>query len=234
MSLNKQQQGFTLLEMAVVLVIIGLMAGMILPTHRHTQRLSEVKQVQSELRTIRDALQAYAVVYKKLPCPAVSFDENDSNGGKTSYNAAGTACKSGAHYLPWRDLGVPARDRWGRPWEYRVDKNFVEEIKVNSEAADDFVVQKLKVHGSGYQTTIKVDKKHVAAVIFSQGELKPDALISDAEKDNLNPSHKKISMMDDVLYDGSDGGPKGVNDIVTWISVLPLKSQLSSTGAVRH
>lgn len=232
MLLNKAQRGFTLLEVAVVLVIIGLVAGMLLPTHRYTQRLTEVKQVKTDLQMIRDALQAYAVVNQKLPCPADKFEENDSNGGKASYS--GTHCKAGARYLPWRDLGIPARDRWGNPWRYRVDKNFVDKIKVDSKADDKLVVQKISIQGSSHHVQTVIDEGHVAAIIFSTGEPKPTALMAGFENQNLNPNTKKIAMMDDVLYDGRDGGPKGVNDLVLWIAVLPLKNQLLRAGVLEH
>jgi prepilin-type N-terminal cleavage/methylation domain-containing protein len=62
--------GFSLVEMAIVLVIFALLAGglmMTLTTQQEVQRLSEARR---QLADIREALIGYAVANGRLPPPA--------------------------------------------------------------------------------------------------------------------------------------------------------------------
>jgi prepilin-type N-terminal cleavage/methylation domain-containing protein len=64
-------QGYSLLELAIVLAIVAfLIAGALtLSTQRITQ--NEIKKTRDEMGEIARALNAYAKAYGRLPCPAV-------------------------------------------------------------------------------------------------------------------------------------------------------------------
>ena len=63
-------QGFSLIEMAIVLLIIGLALGMILNVTRGMRDTQNRQLVQSKLTTLDTALANFVAQNKRLPCPA--------------------------------------------------------------------------------------------------------------------------------------------------------------------
>lgn len=114
----KTSAGFTLLEMAIVLVIIGvLLGGLLMPLSAQveTSRISETKKA---LDDINQALIGFAVTNGYLPCPAAS-----SSNGAEQTRVAG-ACPSRIGFVPWTALGVSQTDAWGRLYLYSATPAF--------------------------------------------------------------------------------------------------------------
>lgn len=128
---------FTLLEMAIVLAIIGVVAGgaLTLLTASTTTRM--VNETVARMETIDKALRDYAVSFGRLPCPAsLTLTPSDSNfgieaasntntciGGTPAANfAASSGTVEGA--VPVRTLKLPDSyiyDAWERRFRYGVD-----------------------------------------------------------------------------------------------------------------
>jgi len=141
--------GFTLVEMAMVLMIVGLLLGGLVPTisaQMETQRIGETRRQMSE---IKDALTGFAVINGRLPCPAqATIATGAANAGTeaktgnscacqtvsgstdTIATTAGVACTntSVTGVLPWATLGLPETDAWGRRYTYRVTRVFADQI----------------------------------------------------------------------------------------------------------
>lgn len=121
--------GFTLVEMAIVLLIVGLLLGgglMVLGAQTEAQRFKDSQRLLDEAR---DALLGYAVANGRLPCPASAA----SNGTESFCTNAGNPCGAvtlvfQAHghcsnsyngFLPGATLGLPGTtggylmDAWG-------------------------------------------------------------------------------------------------------------------------
>lgn len=127
--------GFTLAEMAVVLVIVALLiGGMLLPLSAQ-QDIRYVSETEATLKNIQEALLGFAAANGRLPCPA----SNASN-GQQSYASGGNPSNGECSnhfdgFLPAADLGIRptddagfAIDAWGHRIRYAVtDKtiNFV-------------------------------------------------------------------------------------------------------------
>ncbi len=116
----KIHQGFSLIEMAVVLVIIGILIGGMLTVMGEQTKQQRIQLTQQRLEEIKSALLGFAVFKRRLPCPAkdtlgIEAGKSDTHGQicDTYDNADG--------YLPWATLGVEKNDAWGRPFRYRVD-----------------------------------------------------------------------------------------------------------------
>lgn len=125
--------GFTLVEMAVVLVIFGVMiGGLVVPlTAQQDQR--NYTETRLKLNEIREALIGFAVLNGRLPCPSTQTDPAHANYGQEDASCTAAVLTEG--YLPWKTLGVAEMDAWGvrrtastSPWtgywRYRVDRNF--------------------------------------------------------------------------------------------------------------
>lgn len=108
--------GFTLIEMAVVLVIVGLLlGGMLVPlaTQMETDRR---KETIATLESIREALIGFAVINGRLPCPDTNADGRE--------NCPSVAPNGAPKGLPYADLGVSRTDAWGNTWRYAVTNAF--------------------------------------------------------------------------------------------------------------
>lgn len=117
-----RQQGFSLIELAIVLVIVTLLVGglaMPLSAQIQARRIAETRV---DMRAIQDALIGFALRQTPgnpyLPCP-----DNDGNGNE---DARGTdnKCPRVRGGLPWRTLGVDEADAWGSRYTYAVSKEF--------------------------------------------------------------------------------------------------------------
>lgn len=115
---HRTQTGFSLVEMAIVLAIVGLLLAGLLPTissQIEQQRRNETRKYMDE---VRDALLGYAVTNKRLPCP-------DTNGDGTA-EATCTTIAQQVGTLPYKDLGVVDKDAYGSVLVYAVTKAFAD------------------------------------------------------------------------------------------------------------
>ncbi len=113
------QRGFSLVEMAVVLVIMGLLLAMVM-TPLRAQRASKAQhQTETALLEAKQALLGHALIHRYLPCP----DTDATPDGWENVKADGS-CDKDEGMLPWQSLGVTQTDAWGRLWRYRVDASF--------------------------------------------------------------------------------------------------------------
>lgn len=138
--------GFTLIELAVAMVVLALLLGGIaMPLAAQTD-LRARRDTTRAMTDIRDALIGFAVVHGRLPCPAVATLDGGANGAggearagsacacaSTASDVAtqgGTACADGngqntvSGVLPWAALGLPETDAWGYRYTYRIGTMF--------------------------------------------------------------------------------------------------------------
>ncbi len=99
--------GFTLIELAVAMVIMGLIAVVVvrlLPTLTDRIRLDDTA---AELGALQDTIDGFALDNHRLPCP-----DGDGDGDEDCGNSVGG--------MPWQTLGLPrlSRDTALRPIRY--------------------------------------------------------------------------------------------------------------------
>ena len=100
--------GFTLLELLVVLVILGLLAGYVAPRYFSQIGKSEVKTAQAQIGALEKALDQYRIDTNRYP---------STEQGLSALNTkpAGEARWDG----PYLKKAVP-NDPWGNPYQYRM------------------------------------------------------------------------------------------------------------------
>ena len=146
----RRQDGFTLTELAVVLIIVGLLlGGLFVPLSAQTDMKSRSDNSKS-LADIRDALIGFAIINGRLPCPAdrgittgtasAGLEAEMTPSGNCSCTAASSATANGVAQttggtacavtggvtgvLPWATLGLPEIDSWGNRYTYRITTRF--------------------------------------------------------------------------------------------------------------
>lgn len=112
-TLKKRGGGFTLVEMAIVLMIVGILLGGILVPLSAQMDQQNITNTQKALSEIKDALIGYAIVYGRLPCPASS-----TSNGTESFASGGSASNGNCSnfyngFVPAATLGITPVDSQG-------------------------------------------------------------------------------------------------------------------------
>ncbi len=121
------KHGFTLIELAIVLAILGLLLGggsMLLQPLLDNNKRNETK---ARLKLIEDALTLYAATNYDLPCPSnPALGSGSGQNGNEANPAAVCNATMASGGVPWRILGLSEADvvdGWGRRISYAVTGN---------------------------------------------------------------------------------------------------------------
>ncbi|MGH8584392.1 MAG: type II secretion system protein [Gammaproteobacteria bacterium] len=220
-----REAGFTLIELAIAIVVIGLLlAGLLGPMSVRVEQQERAK-TQALLDEIKEALLGYAAINGFLPCPTIQGDP--ANGGYGV--AAPPPCPVGVTdgILPWKTLGVSPTDAWGRPrtapgdpwrgyWRYRVDGAFVGPALITMTTT---TVDLLEVEdGAGNKLTIPTEPP--IAIVFSAGGQDRDNVGGDPDGDNTTY---------DGTYEAGSYSPT-FDDMTTWLSRPLLFNRMLMAG----
>ncbi len=117
-----RQSGFTLVELAIVLVIVALLSGGLMMTLSAQKENMAASETQHRLDEIREVLLGYVAAHGRLPCPATP-----STTGVESPVGGGACTRPRDGLLPGVTLGLAPTDQsgyvldgWGNPIGYAV------------------------------------------------------------------------------------------------------------------
>ena len=124
---RRRQKGFSLAELAVVLLIVGLLVGSLAVPLSVQRENARVRDGQLQLTAVREAVEGFALANGYLPCPATpsSSGYDDSSGG---------ICTVQHGFLPATTLDITGvrnadsllLDPWGAPIRYSVTASDVD------------------------------------------------------------------------------------------------------------
>lgn len=219
------QRGFSLAEMAIVLVIVGiLMASGLgaLSSQLSNQRIKETKQM---IDRANESLLGYALSHNRLPCPA------DNAGLELARNGSGD-CSQASGNLPWLDLGLPEFDSWGRRLQYRVTPIFARKTATCGDlatpnsapcftllsAGDNTVKSASRRNGAAVTATNLISTVPAVAIVFSEGPTGGGTGADELENRNGDAQFVQDTPDDDF------------DDILVWLPTATLLYRLSVAG----
>ena len=238
--------GFTLVELAVTLLIVTLLVGGILVPLQAQVESRKAEETQRILDNAREALLAYAAGHGRLPCPA----DAASNGLEPTagVNPANGDCPSFHGFLPAALLGFTpvdasgyAVDGWGpsatNRIRYAVSPHLTQVFTTTGGIAASGIgpvasnYDLVYICGSADGVTAGTNcgtaqrlASNVVAVIWSLGPNAVRGGVTPDEAENVNNDRVFVSRV------RSTSGPAEFDDQLTWISGLLLVSRLVASG----
>jgi prepilin-type N-terminal cleavage/methylation domain-containing protein len=216
-----KNRGFTLVEMAIVLVIVGLLiGGLVTPLSMQLEQ-RRVADTQRAMEEARDALLGFAVRNGYLPCPAIS-----AANGLEDRDGARCTNERRIGFLPWATLGLSKLDSWNHLYLYSVTPAFSDSstlFRLNTPR--DISIASRDALGNLVSASAAND---IPAVIVSHGRngyggySDVGVRVADAgsgnfdEKANMSPAGRAFITRTATDNAAAPGG--SYDDIVVWLS----------------
>ncbi|MEC5387016.1 type II secretion system protein [Uliginosibacterium sp. H3] len=204
---GRHDAGFTLVEIAIALLVIMLLAGGAISALRAQTAYTRISQTREQLREAREALLSYAVTNQALPCVAATSDGN----------AAPQPCPTSKGFLPWRTLGLPSADVWGQPLRYAASPGMA-----GSAGFGFATLGTLKVLSGGANIDANASGAGTyGAIAFAVWSIGEDAVDASANDLGATPQIDNTTVVAAVA--GSD-------DVLEWVSRYALFGRMTTAG----
>lgn len=230
-------KGFTLAEIAVVLVIIGLLLGGLFVPLTAQIDSRNVNDTQKTMSDIRDALLGFASANGRLPCPASAT----SNGVESPTSGTGLCTNANDGFVPAVTLGVgPSNssgyviDAWGNPIHYAVTTSNSNAFTVPYVASPAAGIKGIGMSALAPDIQVCADAAcatpltnatpGAVALIFSTGKEGITAGRAADENENLDGDTRFVS------HEQNTASGSEFDDIVIWISPGTLYNRMITAG----
>ena len=251
--------GFTITELAVVLVIVGLLLGGLLVTLSAQYEARQLVETRDRLALAQEALIGFALRNGRLPCPAVAAGGGPAYRDGTTVQVQGTGeegfasggsastgqCFNSHGLLPALTLGLGTTDAngflvdaWNTPVFYSVtawsSNAFTKSGGIAAAGITalnpTFRLCSTAACGTGQVLT---SDNTVPAVIFSAGKNRRAAL-SDIPVGDVDERENVDGDNDFVSHDSRPAGAGGgeFDDVVSWLSANVLVNRMVAAGAI--
>jgi prepilin-type N-terminal cleavage/methylation domain-containing protein len=241
-----REAGFSLLEMAMVMLIVGLLLGGLLSALGDTAETSRRSEIEADLEMIQEALYGFAQANGRLPCPATT-----ASAGQEAYLGAGV-CTAWHGFVPMLALGIQGTvndqglimDPWGTPIRYSVSSHTMPStahaFTSTAGMSEVFAAGSLApgVNLICVSATTACDAtvlgNPVPAVIFSVGA-NARFHTSAIEIENINsnvapPNWGTVANNNFVSAPYAEDGTLAFDDTIVWLSTNILFSRLVAAG----
>ncbi len=249
----RHARGFSIVELAIVLLTVGLIVSSVFIVLRAQLEQRDRDETQRRLEAARELLIGFALVNRRLPCPA-----SGAAGGDESPVGGGVCTNAYNGFLPARTIGYQpvdaqgyALDAWGQRLRYAVsatswgappNARFTKKHVANDPSAawsvdntpGDLVVCSAGVAGvqsagAGCATgTTVTNQNTVVLIVYSTGRGGSVAAAGSNAAENLDG---------DVLFvarppDPPDAPGGEFDHLVAWLPVSLLYSRMIAAGVL--
>lgn len=215
----KNSKGFTLVEIAIAMVIFGLLLGGLMgPLKMQLDNMKRRETIQT-MDTIKQAIIGFALRNGRIPCPDTNDPDNLENLGIA-------ACATPVGTVPWATLGVRGLDAWKRPFTYRVDPQFADRTDGTTSCPD------APAAGISFQVCAIGD----ISVLDSQGgnqvAVEIPAIIVSHGRNWAGPgdADENDNRDNDTIFIDKTHINQGYDDLVAWIGVNSLIAKMVAAG----
>ena len=230
------QSGFSLIELAVVLMIVGILSGGILVAVSQVTEGNRRSAALAQLRMVEEALYGFAQVAGRLPCPAT-----DASMGEESRLGGSGECELHHGFVPSGTLGLPGAvnndgqllDPWQNPLRYSVESSntFTREgqlAAVFNSATVTTDIEVCNVAGCPADTVIV---SNVPAIIYSMGA-NWATFTSDDEYENSSRTATLgiYPIADDGQFVMASYSEDNFDDQLLWLSPYVLFTRMVNAG----
>ena len=251
---NKLISGFTLIELAVVLVIVGILLGSTLSSLSSRIEYTRKNDTHIELEEIKQAMMAFAFVNGYLPCPDCSAAVGSCAAatvadGESDYDAGASRCSvnEGVGNVPWVTLGLGRSDAWGSRYRYSVQNEYADSTTsftlggVTGPPGSAIILEPDFI-ADPTGAVSRTLANNIVAVLFSHG---PNAYGS-TDENNVARAAIPAANIDELENTDGDqfyytrpetamgstiaGGE--FDDIVLWLSEFELKAKMVEAGSL--
>lgn len=211
--------GFTLVELAIALLIVTLLLGGLLPTISSQIEQRRMNDTRRQLDEIQQALIGYAVVNGRLPCPANATIPTIP-GVVNNAGVADCTIPPNSGVIPWATLGVSETDAWGRRFTYRLSPAFAVPFQLTTPGTLYVGLTPASNNVAAYIPAIIVSHgtNGLGAYTPAGGPPLPGATGDEAENAN-----------NDNYFVSHDLTP-GFDDLVVWVSPNTLMNRMVAAG----
>lgn len=230
-----RNKGFTLVEMAVVLVILALLLGGLLIPLSAQRDISVYTETRQKIELIKEAIMGYAAAHGRLPCPANPALASSAVGAGTE------SCTLSAGVVPWADLGTPELDAWNGRFTYIVPTAFTDSIAAGtvSPPATCLTIPTAASFALCTEGSLNVNNSdggsvatQVPVIVISHGKNGYGAYRSDGSQfSSAEATAHELGNLDTLspfIY--SETTQDGYDDFVDWISINVLFNRMVTAG----
>lgn len=228
--MRKNQQGFSLIELAIVIVISAVMFGITITSLNSQYEISSYKVTQTKLDLIKKAMGNYLIKFGRLPCPA---DPTAAQGTTAFTNEVAScftnvaACSSGINCgtnvatgaVPTGTLGLGMMggiDAWDNKIIYAIDPRFTQANSSKCQVQGKLIISDdngnlLNANGTATYVLISGGKNR-GGVYNDQGLLNVTCKTATKEGENCNADATFI----DGSFNDAASATGYFDDIISW------------------
>jgi len=220
-----KMEGFSLVEIAIVMVILGFLIGGLMKPLGRQMEASKIMTTRKALDEYKTALLGFALINGRLPCPDVNGDglEDQVAGGA---NCPAAECKAYGGEPAWATLGASPEDAWGQSFIYQVSDRFAYDsitcpdtctVSPTSDVAFQLcstgTIQVSEGNDGIYSDTAKV-AIDLPVIVLSQGPNRGTSMPDENENADGDSEFVKRAF--------NEVPAQAFNDLVTWVSTPVL------------
>ncbi len=190
--IKNNKDGFTLVELLIVIVIIMILIGLLMPALYGAKKQAKLKQAKVECIGVATAIIGYHADYRKWPVPDVDQEHDDIDYGRDSEAGEGQfdnnvvvdiLAGSSHPYLDLGDFKTDANnnilDPWGKQYVIKIDNSYDGQL---------FPADKYNLIGKG-----GIPTNSAVVAVWSSG---PDKMRGDYSSSNAD---KKEAVKDNII-----------------------------------
>ena len=229
------QRGFSLLEMAIVMVIVSTLLGGLLISLSQTQEMNNRTDAEDTIENIVDALYGFAQANGRLPCPATPAS------GGVEDPVGGGNCNWEYGFVPASTLGLSGgvnvdgllTDKWLSAYRYSVTTSNANAFTTvggmqGVVGGISALTPDLQVCDSAACTTITATG--VPAVVMSLGADWTNFTSANEVENSGERTRNGYRLPNDLIFVSSSYIEGTFDDLITWMSPSILYTKMITAG----